>query len=187
MIIGFCGKKRSGKDTAAEAILAYPEYGFKRLAFADPMRKIVQELFNFREEQMTGSAAQREAGDPRYHRQDGQLLSARYAMQKLGTEFGRACCPDIWVRKTLDKAAWFHNVVITDVRFRNEIEAINEGGGRVIRIHRADSPLDGHASETEMDSFPDNMFAAVLNNDGTVAQFRQDVLTAVSALLDCAK
>lgn len=187
MIIGFCGKKRSGKDTAAEAVLAYPEYGFKRLAFADPMRKIVQELFNFREEQMNGTDAQKEAGDSRYIRPDGKHLSARYAMQKLGTEFGRACCPDIWVRKTLAKAQWYHNVVITDVRFRNEIEAIHESGGRVIRINRAGAPRDDHPSETEMDSFPDSMFAAVLNNDGTVAQFRQDVLTAVSALLDCAK
>jgi hypothetical protein len=39
-------------------------------------------------------------------------------------------------------------VVVTDVRFPNEVDAIRALGGKVIRINRGSAELsDGHASE----------------------------------------
>ena len=42
MIIGVSGYARSGKDTIAEVLIM--NYGFKRLAFADNIRKAVKVL-----------------------------------------------------------------------------------------------------------------------------------------------
>jgi hypothetical protein len=67
-------------------------------------------------------------------------------------------------------------VVISDVRFRNEMRAIQRVGGRVIRIRRP-STLQGvaasHASEREQDAIPDSAFDLVIENRGTVEDLRR--------------
>lgn len=87
------------------------------------------------------------------------FLTPRFALQSLGTEWGRTCFPDIWVKRVLEIAnellmgralyAGMHGihtrgitqsgikgVAITDVRFLNEVEAIKAAGGKVVRVIR---------------------------------------------------
>jgi hypothetical protein len=77
-------------------------------------------------------------------------------------------------------------VVIPDVRFMNEIAAIQAAGGVVIRIVRPGSGLDGaagqHESETEQTLIPDSQFDCVIDNSGTLAELRDNVLKALSML-----
>jgi hypothetical protein len=69
-------------------------------------------------------------------------LTPRWALQYWGTEVGRnAFHSDIWIaslenklRKSTD------NIVISDCRFRNEVAAIKQQGGRVIWIQRGMIP-----------------------------------------------
>ena len=133
-------------------------------------------------------------------------LTPRYALQQLGSEWGRDCYQNVWVDYALRTAqqllgpeghkfvytaknglfdqstARFRvtvigqepwkakGVVISDVRFRNEIEAIQKAGGKVVRIVRKDAGLKGaastHASETEQQSIPDSAFDFNLINGG---------------------
>ena len=125
-------------------------------------------------------------------------LTPRYALQKLGTEFGRTCYPNVWVDIAMRTAKQLietplvyysqprglelvqssdiqfivNGVVIPDVRHRNEIEAIRAGGGKVIRVVRPGAGLQGatgkHTSETEQASIPDADFDYVLVNDGSL-------------------
>lgn len=44
LIVAISGWKRSGKDTAAELLIA--DFGFKRVAFADPLKNTVAEQFD---------------------------------------------------------------------------------------------------------------------------------------------
>ena len=86
----------------------------------------------------------------------------RYALQRLGTEWGRDCYPDLWVNyclrvaKGLLKNKYCYDqkrgvvtmggtniesriakgVVIPDLRFINEFERIKEAGGKVWRVKR---------------------------------------------------
>ena len=59
------------------------------------------------------------------------------------TIFGRDVFhPDLWVHTVMRRcelAPW-HNYVIADVRFPNEIDAIRKSGGKVIRVRRGDDP-----------------------------------------------
>jgi hypothetical protein len=71
-------------------------------------------------------------------------------------------------------------VVLTDCRFKSEVQAVLEAGGRVWRVRRNDtSPVDVrvayHASEIEMDSMTDDVFDAVIDNDGTVEDLRDKI------------
>ena len=97
-------------------------------------------------------------------------LSPRYALQRLGTEWGRDCYPNTWVDLAIRTArelledkgehfgyvpaqGVFHlgtspsnpilGIAIPDVRFRNEFEAIRAAGGRGIRIVRPGAGLKG--------------------------------------------
>ncbi len=118
-----------------------------------------------------------------------EYLSPRIALQILGTEFGRNCYINTWVDYTLrvvedvlngfcsytqigglfwDGSPCPAGVVIPDVRFKNEIDAIKAAGGKVIRLKRkteADALTVGvknHASAAEQQGISDEEFDYVL-------------------------
>lgn len=83
----------------------------------------------------------------------------RHLMQTLGTEWGRACVADnLWVDVTIKKAMRYigmgHRVVIDDIRFPNELEAVrNVFDSRTIRIIRTNHFVDtSHPSEGLLDN-----------------------------------
>lgn len=212
MIISISGPAGSGKDTCADALVKSGDW--VKVALADPLKRICYDVFGFTPEQLWGPSEMRNAPDTRYPRytpeaweaareQDElphgpQFLSARYALQQLGTEFGRNCYPDIWIEYALRVANslavkggynytqrrglshdwypgddnWHSSVVIPDARFRNELEAIRAAGGKLIRIKRPGAGLEGsagqHVSETEQQGIPDAFFDHVLQNDSDV-------------------
>jgi hypothetical protein len=71
------------------------------------------------------------------------------------------------------------HVVIPDVRFVNEINAIRKAGGKVIRIRRPDiGQVYNHQSESEQAGIEDDVFDKVIDNDGTL----EDLATKVREL-----
>lgn len=227
MIIGICGRAGSGKDTAADFLVK--EHGFVKVALADPLKRIAREVFDFTDEQLWGPSEKRNEEDPRYPRYDindkkcycGKKfrdaedfrdhlpchsgpanLTPRYALQQLGTEWGRNCYSNVWVdyairvaKKLLEDGSVMYSakegivpdyllraqakyqvgdnkpagIVISDVRFINEVIAIKAAGGKVWKIERPAAGLSGtagqHASETEQEKIPSESFLCVIKND----------------------
>ena len=115
-------------------------------------------------------------------------------MQTLGTEWGRNMIgPDVWVRLTMhrvdDLLASGVNVIIDDVRFDNEAEAIRERDGQIVTLSRGPTPATAgrlrtlrqrlrarvngtHASEIGL-----TVRTVKVNNDGTIADAVDEVLT----------
>lgn len=97
-------------------------------------------------------------------------LTPRLLMQLLGTDFGRNMVhPNLWVNSLMsDYACCDKNWLVSDVRFPNEIEAIKERGGKIIKIERF-SPNDKkelHESETALNNYND--WDYVVKNFGTI-------------------
>ena len=178
MVIGICGKKRSGKDTIADYLVE--NNNFSRYSFADPLKKGVMEMFGFTNDQMWGSREDKETIDPRWG------ISPRQALQVVGTEllqfeFGKHLTKfqekigrQIWVKKF---EYWYQennvNVVIPDVRFVHEIETIKNLGGQIWKIDRDGVDTgDEHASENE---WMDRAFDFVVNNNGTLTELYHNV------------
>ena len=200
MIIGIAGKAGSGKSTAA-AILV-DKLLFTEISLADPMKRFLKELMNWSEARLWGASEKRAEPDTRY-RVGRECITARGALQQLGTEFGRNLHPDIWVDYLLhqingcrlagcgydkfiglipksDKREIFPSMdfVVPDIRFENEARAVQRNGGGVIFINRPGAGLGGkegeHASEILSISYD-----VEINNTGTLLEFEYAVLSAV--------
>lgn len=188
-IIGICGPKGSGKTTAAKAL---QDIGFFRMAFADPLKEALKIMCLFSDEQMYGSQEVKQTVDERWG------FTPRYAMQQLGTEFGRDVLgEDHWIKhllfrvKALSQIDPEHPIVIEDVRFVNEADAIHALGGRVIGVlpYYSDKEVeqDMHRSEAQMMSQFDNMcdlticnVASYLQNANTLEEFNSNVYEAAN-------
>lgn len=144
-IIALMGPAGSGKSTAADLLVE--EFGARRYSFAAPLKQLAQRTLMFSDAQMYGTQAEKEATDPRYG------FSARWFLQRLGTEGGRATFGDsFWTDMALaairrDAPAL---AVIDDCRFANEANAVIAAGGEVWRLECPDRETAAdaaHASE----------------------------------------
>lgn len=184
-LIALVGRAGSGKDTVARMLQTMEP--FESLSFATPLKAFVREVFDFTDDQLYGPSESRNAGDIRYPRPDGTFLSPRQALQKLGTEWGRACFADVWAelgaRRALRLMAEGKNVVFTDCRFVNEAAAIVKAGGEVWRIRRdaADFPVATHLSETEMNTVQMRALVGMyVSNQGGLAELESSVRRCLS-------
>jgi dephospho-CoA kinase len=156
MIIGISGKYQSGKDTIAEYLITH--YKFKRIAFADKLKDIAQDLFFWNGE---------------------KDAYGRKLLQDIGMKM-REVKDDVWVNYVLmtvnDKKFKHQNFVITDVRFLNEAQLVKLAGGELWRINRdiiRDKSLSQHKSETDLDAYTD--FNCVIENDKTINDLYEKV------------
>ena len=155
MIIGICGFQGSGKDTIADYLQNI--YGFKRDSFAATLKDAVAAVFGWDRELLEGrtteSRAWREQVDTWWaDRLNMPDLTPRLVLQRWGTEVARKSWhDDTWIASLENKLSRAHNdIVITDVRFPNEIAAVRNAGGIVIRVVRGPEPewyeFAGHAN-----------------------------------------
>lgn len=168
MLIGLSGYARSGKDTMAELLCL--NYDFNRISFADPMRDAMYKLNPY----VDGVIRLADLVDDHGWDVAKSKDEARRLLQVFGTEVGREMFGgNFWIDqafKQIDPAA---NVVIADVRFPNEADAIKARGGQVVRVNRKDiKAVNRHASEHAMDNY---MFNHVIYNDGTLDDLADNV------------
>ena len=146
-MIGLVGKKGSGKDTMADFLVS--EYGYHKLAMADPLKKACKILFDFSDAQLNDHEL-KEKIDDRWG------ISPRQAFQKMGTDLIRKhICDDFWLRRADIEVGHYleESVVISDIRFPNEAEWVKHHGGILVRIHSPCPPHkeDTHSSEVLVD------------------------------------
>jgi hypothetical protein len=213
MIIGVCGLIGSGKDTIADYLVNVHEY--RRESFANSLKDAVAHVFGWDRTMLEGRTREarewREQVDPWWSdRLDMPDLTPRLMLQLWGTEVCRKHFhDDIWIASLENKLRNSRDdVVISDCRFPNEIKAIKQAGGVVVRVMRGDEPdwmvhaknyMSGpqtigwaigrqvletanvHASEY---SWADTEFDQILDNNGTMDQLYQQVNDLVVYLQD---
>lgn len=164
-LLAFTGPAGSGKSTAAKHLELF---GYRRIRFAGPLKRMMRAL-GLSDEQIEGSLKDLPT----------DLLGGktpRFAMQTLGTEWGRNLLGEnFWVGIWERNAAWYLNgllqrVVVDDCRFQNEAEAVHRLGGKIIRIVGRGGISGDHASE-RMDWSADEEIV----NDGSVEDFYREV------------
>ena len=150
MIIGLCGFIGSGKNTVAEQLgSSYRSNDgsplFVPVSFAGVLKDAVAATFGWDRDMLEGvteeDRKEREKVDEWWaERLSLPKFSPRWALQYIGTDVMRKHFhPDIWVfaaeRRLLDYKGK-KDVVISDVRFPNEMEMIRNNGGEIWWIKR---------------------------------------------------
>lgn len=144
MILGVTGFIGSGKDTVADYLCTF--HGFKRMSFAASLKDAVSAVFGWDREMLEGSTKTsrewREQKDEWWSNRLGMDVTPRWILQLWGTEVCRnGFHQDIWVASVENKLRNAKdNIVITDCRFANEIQAIKNAGGYTMRVSRGQPP-----------------------------------------------
>lgn len=184
LILGLAGQKRVGKDTFADYLVE--NYGFVKLAFAEPIKRIACTIFNLDYDKLDDM--DKEAIMPEYG------ISLRQFYQKFGTELMRN---DLYnhlpalEEKVPKHYIWIHNLlqriethrekgqnkfVISDVRFKDEADAILDFGGQLVTIVRNGfGGTDGHSSETSINSFTPDMITCEVQNHGDIEYYNATI------------
>jgi dephospho-CoA kinase len=182
LLIGLSGKAGAGKSTVGDYLAG--AHGYAQFAFARALKEVVQKIFLFTDEQMTFG---KEIGDPRWK------VSPRLCMQWLGTDILRDVWPDIWIRHLRQEIMDFlyingqRPIVVTDVRFRDEAEALKRMGAMLVRLRRdkVHRRVMGHVSETALDGWEG--WDYVVENDGSLQDLAQRIETILASDVDKAE
>lgn len=171
-LVGFVGLKRSGKDTAAQALV---DRGWTRMAFADPLKEMSMKLRGVWVQVPAGvelDAVIPSVGGGLLGR-GGGFAQYHYVVDALGMEKAKDLVPDVrtllqtlgtdCVRGTFGSMAWAElmrdnvlqaihdgqSVVLTDVRFHEEFDLVQRLGGIVIGVWRGSVTSFSDALEGE--------------------------------------
>jgi hypothetical protein len=140
--------------------------------FADYLKKICIDLFDLTPAQVYGSDDNKNTKTP-YN------MTAREFLQYFGTDIMRKIKDTVWVDYTLKNILTEQSsvAIIPDVRFPNEVQAIKNAGGTMIRLTR-DVHNSNHPCETalDQDKFDWMAFDFIIDNEG------KDITTLVSDL-----
>jgi len=110
------------------------------------------------------------------HRRE-EFLTVREVLQYLGTDLLRKFGSDCHVNATLNSIKYGERVVIPDIRFPNEVKAIQQAGGIVIRLTRGVTCMT-HKSECILDDY-DGFDIVHHNGNETVKETMKGCLVAI--------
>lgn len=165
-VIGFTGKKRSGKDTCGGFLSAHHNY--KKVHFASALKELGSKLTGMPYEVFDHPILKQEkfekpvALDEEFaeellaelpitnHSQANKIRDLvigfefntwRKFLQFIGTDVVRDCVSttywvDQGIQKIKDQLELGNKVAVCDVRFENEVEAVRSLGGKVFRVTR---------------------------------------------------
>lgn len=142
-IIAFTGRAGSGKSISAKHLIR--RFNANRVRFAGPLKSMLHAI---------GLDSRHTDGELKERPCDvlcGQ--TPRWAMQTLGNEWGRELIgQDLWVNAWKSQVRQWSDsrlIVVDDLRYENERDAVRSFGGIVIRVARMGEIAESdHPSET---------------------------------------
>lgn len=170
LIVGLSGKPRSGKDTAARVIQSQLP-GIKVVGFSDAIRDEYDAEY--------GTATRLSEREKDLHRAKMQEFGAGKVKQD----------EQYWIKRVL---AHQPPILITGVRRVTEAKAIQEAGGKLIRIELSEKTQrerlgdelyeanKHHDNETQLDNYPHWDFT--VENNGTQQEFEEKVISLIEKL-----
>lgn len=167
IIIAFAGRKQSGKTTSAEFVREiFDSTTAKIYNFADPLKDLCMNILGLEYNQCYGSDQDKNELVNCYW--NDHQLTAREVLQIVGTEMFRTMQKNVWSDATirLIKKEQYKYGIIADCRFPNEVDAIKNAGGLVIKLNR-NLYHSSHASEVALDEneYDQNNFDLVIHNN----------------------
>lgn len=174
-LIGIAGKAGAGKDTVAGQLAV--EYGFLCTSFATPLKAAASALFGL----PLDFFVDRDKKDARllsWDRSPRQLMCALADKVKAG--FGEDVFVKAWMAQVTPVLDLGCNVLVSDVRFKHEVEAVKLLGGTIIYIDRdvPETSVGSHCSEQFVPAWANTLIL----NHGDLVDLRNSVRATISQL-----
>lgn len=179
-VVALTGSKGSGKDTVGQLIAS--TFGGHTIAFADPIKNVVEHIFQLPtqglglEDHQAYDQFKRTRMTYDLPKIGMQGIEARHVVREIGMlmreyddkQFNK------YVKEKIESdpsKTW----VVTDLRFDNEYTMLKSIGAKVIKITRPTYTYDGHITERE---FNDSLVDYTLMNDGSLdyLKIRTDIV-----------
>lgn len=160
-LVGLLGRSRAGKDTVANILSR--ELGFPIVRLSMPVKKACSELFDIPLEDLDSHA--KEIVDPRYGKTPRDLLV--WMTTAVQMEFPS----HFFIDRLLETCSALNvkGVIIPDVRFEYDANAIRLHGGTIVKITRKDAPVF-HAHEDSIDALRGDI---IVENDATIYELER--------------
>jgi len=177
-VLGLSGWARSGKDTVADYLVE--NEGYTKVSFSAPMKEAMYRLNpRITVNEVVNTALRVGVDVYGWEGLKERSPDIRGLLQRFGTEVGREMFDEnFWVDYALNSIEDGSKVVISDVRYPNEADAIRELGGKVFRVERNGVfAANEHASEHALDGY--NFDGKIENNgsiEGLYANATQQIL-----------
>lgn len=136
-----------------------------KIAFADPIKQIAELMYpDLPKHFLYGESKYRNEIIPHSFK-DNAPLTVRTLLRDIGTDFGRKYNKNIWINTLKSKVNLLNcPVIISDIRFKNEYDAIKEDF-YILKIFRDDAIKSDHESETEQETIKDEDFDYIIDNN----------------------
>ena len=182
--IGIMGKANSGKNTLARVLVkslrgkGYLSADY--IAFANPIKEMIRAMYpKIPKKFLYGPSILRNEVIPNAFKNNNPL-TIRQLLIDLGTA-GREYDPNTWLDNfdhAYKQSAHRSIVVVTDVRFRNELDHLRSKDFYMIRLYRneiASSIKYNHISEVGQNDIKDDEFDYILHNNSSIKELRAGV------------
>ena len=149
MVIGVAGQCRQGKDKASDHLAERLSMG--RDAFAFGVKRVFCDYFGVDIEFVERWKVVDEPPP-------GFLISVRRSLQLIGDGF-RSIKDDVWIEALFRRSS--KGVVVSDVRYRNELASIRKKGGQNILVYRPGFMNDDpNGSEAQIRPFVEHFISS---------------------------
>ena len=197
MLLLLSGKARVGKDTFAKMLAKELQkktgQAYVLMSYAHELKTRIQKDFDLSYAQLWED--EKEIEDKRYTRIDkdgfvNRSWTPREIMQNYG-QFFRTIDYDFWVKElfSIIEEKNYKNVIITDGRHINEVNAVVDKGGYHVRVEREDKGgsvhNEQHISETALDK--GHRVDFTVRNTGTLEDLGNSARDVVGFLIDSEK
>lgn len=173
-LIGITGLAHSGKDRIAKHLWA--QYGFTRIALADPLKLAVQQAFSLTQAQLGDEL--KDVVIPYWG------IAPRQMYQQIGDSFKEKFGEDFWIKRWRLSYRVFmdtDHVVVPDVRFDDEARELHSLGGILIRVVRG-TGLEGEAGQHKSEAGITLPVNYTIDNRGSLADLHAEVDRIVRSL-----
>lgn len=183
MMIGLMGAGRSGKDTVAGFT------GKVRFAFADPLKDAFATYHEIPRcwcDGLTedGAELDREEECVFWEGPTSSGVTIREGLQRFGVAMRETLGAEFWVDQTdhriTESGVRMEDIVITDVRFENEVDFVRGMGGIVLGIDRPGQELVASHSSEELAKRMHEFADVVISNGGTLRELEDETRSVMA-------
>lgn len=167
-IIGIIGSIGSGKSTVSKYLISN---GFKEYYFSKYLKEGIQHFFGIEDKYLYGSQKDKEENIPEWKNINGRKL-----MQHFGTYMRDNFDQEFWIKRTeneiiKDIENGVDRIVISDIRYENELEFARILGANILFIERNNSSNfnnNNHESESNFEIFKKTKNVKIIENNDTL-------------------